>query len=75
MSPDFEKNPTGYFLLDIPGSILVERWIAGRWIAGILVMGLLASFTSTIQTRTELSCMRFLLGLAEGGFLRLSSST
>ena len=27
----------GYFLLEIPGALIVERWSARRWIARILV--------------------------------------
>jgi ACS family tartrate transporter-like MFS transporter len=59
----------GYFTLDIPGSMLVEKWSARKWIAAILVTwGLIASATGFIQTAAQLYALRFLLGLAEGGF-------
>src|SRR5712672_3124897 len=37
----------GYFLLEIPGSILVERWSARKWICRImLTWGVLAALTA-----------------------------
>src|SRR5579863_6819341 len=34
----------GYLLLDIPGSLIVERWSARKWIAGIMIAwGLVAA--------------------------------
>jgi ACS family tartrate transporter-like MFS transporter len=39
----------GYFLLEIPGSLIVERWGARRWIARIMVTwGIMASLTAFI---------------------------
>lgn len=59
----------GYFLLEIPGSIIVERWSARRWIARIMVSwGILAALTAWVTTPTEFYVVRFLLGLAEAGF-------
>lgn len=59
----------GYFLLEIPGGLAVERWSARRWLARIMVSwGLLAILTGFIQTSTQFYVVRFLLGAAEAGF-------
>src|SRR5450755_2138991 len=59
----------GYCLLEIPGAMLAESWSARRWLATIMIgWGLLASVTGLIRTSTEFNIIRFLLGLAEGGF-------
>ena len=59
----------GYFLLEIPGSILVEKWSARRWIARIMISwGILAILMGFVQTKNQFYVLRFLLGLAEAGF-------
>src|ERR1043166_7701899 len=59
----------GYCLLEIPGAMLAESWSARKWIASIMIAwGLLAGLTGLIHTATEFNIIRFLLGLAEGGF-------
>jgi ACS family tartrate transporter-like MFS transporter len=59
----------GYSLLEIPGAMLVEAWSARKWIATIMIgWGILASLTGLIHNATEFNIIRFLLGLAEGGF-------
>ena len=59
----------GYFLLEMPGTILVEKWSARRWMARIMVTwGIVAACTGFIHTATQLYWIRFLLGLAEAGF-------
>ena len=59
----------GYFLLEIPGSILVEKWSARRWIARIMISwGVVAILMGFVQTRNQFYVLRFLLGLAEAGF-------
>lgn len=59
----------GYFLLEVPGSLLVERWSARKWICRIMVSwGVVAGLTAFVQTPTQFYVMRFLLGLAEAGF-------
>jgi MFS transporter, ACS family, tartrate transporter len=59
----------GYFLLEIPGSILVERWSARKWICRIMVTwGILAAMTAFVKTPTQFYIVRFCLGLAEAGF-------
>lgn len=59
----------GYFLLEIPGSLLVEKWSARKWLARIIISwGILATLTGFIQTSTHFYIARFLLGLGEAGF-------
>jgi MFS family permease len=59
----------GYFLLEIPGSLIVERWSARKWICRIMVTwGFMAAATAFVQTPTQFYIVRFLLGVAEAGF-------
>ena len=59
----------GYFLLEIPGAVIVEKWGARRWLARIMVTwGLVSVTTAFIHTTTQFYSLRFLLGLAEAGF-------
>jgi len=59
----------GYFLLEIPGTVLVEVWSARKWIARImLTWGVMAAATAWVQTPHQFYGVRFLLGLAEAGF-------
>lgn len=59
----------GYFLLEIPGTILVEKWSARGWIARVMISwGILAILTGFIHTPKQFYWIRFLLGAAEAGF-------
>jgi ACS family tartrate transporter-like MFS transporter len=67
----------GYLLLDIPGSLIVERWSARKWIARIMIswgmvaalMGLLGTPAfSSVRPVTQFYGLRLLLGIAEAGF-------
>ena len=59
----------GYFLLQIPGALLVEWWSARRLLAITLIAwGLLTVLTGLVRTPLELYGARFLLGAAEAGF-------
>jgi sugar phosphate permease len=59
----------GYFLLEIPGSLLVETWSARGWMARIMISwGMLAILMGFINTATQFYWVRFLLGAAESGF-------
>jgi len=59
----------GYFLLEIPGTLLVEKWSARKWICRIMLSwGVMASLTAFVQTPFQFYSVRFLLGLAEAGF-------
>ena len=59
----------GYFLLEIPGSLLAELWSARKWIARILISwGFVASANrADSHCRGEFYAIRFLLGIAEAG--------
>ena len=59
----------GYFLLEIPGSLIVERFSARKWFARIMISwGLVAALTGFISTPRQFYGARFLLGAAEAGF-------
>jgi len=59
----------GYFLLEIPGSLLVEKWSARKWISRIMVSwGIVAALTAAVTNVTQFYILRFVLGLAEAGF-------
>lgn len=59
----------GYLLLEIPGTLLVERWSARKWISRIMISwGLIAAATAFVKTPMQFYIIRFLLGLAEAGF-------
>jgi MFS transporter, ACS family, tartrate transporter len=60
----------GYFLLEIPGALIVERWSARRWIARIMISwGLVTALMAAIHTAHQFYLVRFLVGAAEAGFL------
>jgi MFS transporter, ACS family, tartrate transporter len=59
----------GYVILEIPGTIIVERWSARRWMARIMISwGLVTMAMSLVRTPHQFYTARFLLGLAEAGF-------
>jgi ACS family tartrate transporter-like MFS transporter len=59
----------GYFLLEIPGTLLVEKWSARKWITRIMISwGIIAALTAWVTTPFQFYIVRFLLGLAEAGF-------
>ncbi len=67
----------GYFLLEVPGTLLVERWSARKWLARIMISwGLVASLTGFLgapllghfSLAQQFYGMRLLLGAAEAGF-------
>ncbi len=59
----------GYLLLEVPGTLLVERWSARKWIARIMfTWGIMAGLTAFVKTPFQFYVVRFLLGLAEAGF-------
>jgi ACS family tartrate transporter-like MFS transporter len=59
----------GYFLFEIPGALIVERWSARKWIARILVTwGLVTILMAAVHTPHQFYAARFLLGVAEAGF-------
>jgi MFS transporter, ACS family, tartrate transporter len=59
----------GYFLLEIPGTLLVEKWSARKWICRIMITwGIMAALTAFMTTPFQFYVVRFLLGLSEAGF-------
>jgi ACS family tartrate transporter-like MFS transporter len=59
----------GYFLLEVPGTLIVERWSARKWICRIMITwGIMATATAFVKTPIQFYIVRFLLGLAEAGF-------
>ncbi len=59
----------GYFALQIPGALLVERWSA-RWLLSLTLItwGALTTLTAFVHSAHQLYGARFLLGAAEAGF-------
>jgi ACS family tartrate transporter-like MFS transporter len=59
----------GYFLLEIPGALIVERWGARRWIARIMITwGMITALMAFIHTERQFYLVRFFVGAAEAGF-------
>jgi ACS family tartrate transporter-like MFS transporter len=67
----------GYFLLEIPGTLIVERWSARKWIARIMISwGIVATMMGFIglpwmnfaSNENQFYVLRFILGLAEAGY-------
>src|ERR1700687_3746969 len=59
----------GYFLLEIPGALIAERWSARRWIARIMVSwGIATVLMGFIHTSRGFYTVRFFVGAAEAGF-------
>lgn len=59
----------GYVLLEIPSTILVERWSARKWMARIMISwGLIASSMGFVHSAHAFYGIRFLLGIGEAGF-------
>jgi len=59
----------GYFLLEIPGTLIVEKWSARKWICRIMITwGIMAALTAFVHTPFQFYLVRFFLGLSEAGF-------
>jgi ACS family tartrate transporter-like MFS transporter len=59
----------GYFLLEVPAALMVEKWSARGVLSGIMIAwGIIAASTALVSTPVEFYAVRFLLGLAEAGF-------
>jgi len=58
-----------YFLFEIPGAVIVERWSARKWIARIMISwGVVTILTGFIHSAGQFYAARFFLGLAEASF-------
>ena len=59
----------GYFLLEIPSNLMLDRFGARRWFARIMVTwGAITIGMAFVQGPNSFYLMRFLLGAAEAGF-------
>src|SRR6186997_138449 len=59
----------GYFLLQIPSTLLTELWSARNFITlSLIVWGALAALCGLIDTASEFYWVRFFLGIAQAGF-------
>lgn len=60
----------GYLLFEVPSNLILLRVGARRWIARIMVTwGLISAAMLFVSTPTSFYIMRFLLGVAEAGFI------
>jgi len=60
----------GYLLFEVPGNLVLLKVGARRWIARIMVTwGALAAAMMFVRTPAQFYAMRFLLGVAEAGFI------
>lgn len=60
----------GYFVLEIPSNLMLQRIGARVWIARIMITwGVISAATSMVTGPDGFYVMRFLLGLAEAGFV------
>lgn len=56
----------GYFVFEIPGAVIAERWSPRKWLARIMITwGLAAALMAFVQTPIQFYVVRFLLGVAE----------
>jgi len=59
----------GYFILEVPSNMGLEKFGASRWIARIMISwGLISGCFALIGGPTSFLVLRFLLGAAEAGF-------
>ncbi|HEY1411414.1 MAG TPA: MFS transporter [Rhodopila sp.] len=59
----------GYFLLEVPSNLILERVGARRWIARIMITwGIVSGSFAFVSGPISFFTLRFLLGLAEAGF-------
>jgi sugar phosphate permease len=60
----------GYFIFEVPSNLLLHKIGARIWIARILISwGIVAMLTGFVKTAAHLYTVRFLLGVAEAGFV------
>ncbi|AJZ61291.1 major Facilitator Superfamily protein [Paraburkholderia fungorum] len=60
----------GYILFEVPSNLILQRVGARLWIARIMITwGLLSGATLFVTTPMQFYIVRFLLGVAEAGFL------
>lgn len=59
----------GYFIMEVPGNLIMSRVGARLWIARILITwGIISGLTAWVSTPMQFYVLRFLLGVAEASF-------
>jgi MFS family permease len=59
----------GYFIMEVPGNLIMSKVGARLWIARILITwGIISGLTAWVSTPTQFYVLRFLLGVAEASF-------
>src|SRR6516225_3661278 len=59
-----------YFIFEIPSNLILHRVGARLWIARIMITwGLISGAMAFVRTPTSFYILRFLLGVAEAGFI------
>ena len=60
----------GYFLFEVLSNLILHRVGARRWLARIMISwGIVSGLTMFVRTPAEFYAVRFLLGIAEAGFI------
>ena len=60
----------GYILFEVPSNLVLDRVGARAWLARIMISwGILSGLTMAVQNETQFYILRFLLGVAEAGFV------
>jgi MFS transporter, ACS family, tartrate transporter len=61
----------GYFIFEVPANVIFLRRLGARiWLSRILISwGLISAGTAFVTTTTQFYVLRFLLGVAEAGFV------
>jgi hypothetical protein len=60
----------GYFFFEVPSNVLLKKFGARTWIARIMISwGVLSTCMTFVKGEWSFHIMRFLLGIAEAGFL------
>ncbi len=60
----------GYVIFEVPSNILMHKVGAKLWIARIMISwGIIGAAMAFVQTPTQFYVLRFLLGVAEAGFI------
>ncbi len=60
----------GYVIFEVPSNILMHKVGAKLWIARIMISwGLIGAMMAFVKTPTQFYILRFLLGVAEAGFI------
>jgi len=60
----------GYFIFEVPSNLALEKFGASKWIARIMVTwGIISALMVLVSGVTNFYVLRFLLGVAEAGFL------